>query len=100
MPVNELTRLFKNQSQPKRTGWTAGPENVFRLHSQPWRAQASRVRRTALIGFFIGVALGCLFGAMMRVPPSGVDSKRPYGLSVNQQTGKPQLHVKGKPEIK
>jgi ABC-type nitrate/sulfonate/bicarbonate transport system permease component len=58
------------------------------------------MRRTAMIGFLIGVALGCLFGAMMQVSPSAAESKQPFGLSVNQQTGKPQIHVKGKPEIK
>ena len=52
-----------------------------------------------MIGFLIGVALGCLFGAMMRSPGTA-ESEEPFGLSVNQQTGKPQIHVKGKPEIK
>jgi hypothetical protein len=59
------------------------------------------MRKTAFLGFFIGVALGCLFGAVMGVLPDGGGSKeQPEMLSVNQNTGKPQLHIKGKPEIK
>jgi hypothetical protein len=30
---------------------------------------------------------------------SGLSNKQPEMLSVNQRTGKPQLHIKGKPEI-
>jgi hypothetical protein len=63
--------------------------------------QLSRVQRTALMGFFVGVVLGCLFGAVMGGLPAGGESKeQPEMLSVNQTTGKPQLHIKGKPEIK
>ena len=58
------------------------------------------MRKTAFLGFFIGVALGCLFGAMMGVLPNGGSNDQPEMLSVNQNTGKPQLHIKGKPEIK
>ena len=59
------------------------------------------MRKTAFLGFFIGVALGCLFGAVMAVLPEGDSSKgQPAALSVNERTGKPQLHMKGKPEIK
>ena len=58
------------------------------------------MRKTALLGFFIGVVLGCLFGAVMGVIPEGSDSQQPEMLSVNARTGKPQLHIKGKPEIK
>ena len=58
------------------------------------------MRRTAIIGFFIGVTLGCLFGAVMGVLPRGTNRKpQPEMLSVNQRTGKPQLHITGKPEI-
>lgn len=53
------------------------------------------------MGFFVGVVLGCLFGAVMGALPGGGESKeQPEMLSVNQTTGKPQLHIKGKPEIK
>lgn len=57
--------------------------------------------RTAFLCFFIGVALGCLFGAVMEILPGGNDGReQSVPLSVNQRTGKPQLHIKGKPEIK
>ncbi|MGI8890227.1 MAG: hypothetical protein ACR2G0_05510 [Chthoniobacterales bacterium] len=59
------------------------------------------MKRTALLGFAIGVTLGCLFGAIMNVVPDGADEKeKPAMLGVNQNTGKAQLHIKGKPEIK
>ena len=59
------------------------------------------MRKTAFQGFFIGVALGCLFGGVMAVLPEGSSSKeQTAALSVNERTGKPQLHIKGKPEIK
>ncbi len=59
------------------------------------------MRKTAFLGFFIGVALGCLFSAVMAVLPEGDSGKeQPAALSVNERTGKPQLHMKGKPEIK
>jgi ABC-type nitrate/sulfonate/bicarbonate transport system permease component len=58
------------------------------------------VRRTALIGFFIGMALGCLCGALTGLLPIGADGKADEMLSINQGTGRAQLHIKGKPEIK
>ncbi len=58
------------------------------------------MRKTALLGFFSGVVLGCLFGAVMGVSPGGADRPQQEMLSVNANTGKPQLHIKGKPEIK
>jgi hypothetical protein len=59
------------------------------------------VRRTAISGFFIGVTLGCLCGAVMSVLPIGADRKQEQEiLGVNERTGKTQLHIKGKPEIK
>ncbi len=59
------------------------------------------MRKTALLGFSIGVVLGCLFGAIMGVTPNGDREKeQPEMLGVNAKTGKPQLHIKGKPEIK
>lgn len=59
------------------------------------------MQKTALLGFCMGVVLGCLFGAIVGTLPSGGQSKEePEMLSVNQSTGKPQLHIKGKPEIK
>jgi hypothetical protein len=59
------------------------------------------VQKTALLGFSVGVVLGCLFGAVVGTVSSGGESKgQPEMLSVNQSTGKPQLHIRGKPEIK
>lgn len=59
------------------------------------------MRKTALLGFFIGSAIGCFFGAVMALLPEGRGSKeQPSILSVNERTGKPQLHIKGRPEIK
>jgi hypothetical protein len=58
------------------------------------------MRKTAFLGFFIGVAVGCLFGAVMAVLPEAGSKEQPAALSVNERTGKPQLHIKGKPEIK
>ena len=59
------------------------------------------MRKTAFQGFFIGVSLGCLFGVVTSVLPERGNSKeQPATLSVNERTGKPQLHIKGKPEIK
>jgi hypothetical protein len=57
------------------------------------------MRKTALLGFLSGVVLGCLFGAVMGIGP-GRDQPQQEMLSVNANTGKPQLHIKGKPEIK
>jgi hypothetical protein len=56
------------------------------------------MRKTALIAFVVGMTLGCLFGAAISFPGRD-ESKQRATLSVNQATGKPQLHVKGKPEI-
>ena len=59
------------------------------------------MKKTALLGFSVGVVLGCLFGALVGIFPDGGESTgEPEMLSVNQSTGKPQLHIKGKPEIK
>lgn len=58
------------------------------------------MRKTALIGFLIGTTLGCLFGAVLGFLPSREENRQGATLSVNQATGRPQLHIKGKPEIK
>ena len=59
------------------------------------------MRRTALLGFAVGLVLGCLFGAVVcTLPDGGASNEQPEMLSVNQSTGKAQLHIKGKPEIK
>ena len=57
------------------------------------------MRRMALIGFAVGMTLGCLFGAAMSCVPGRDENNQRASLSVNQATGKPQVHVKGVPEI-
>ena len=64
-----------------------------------WKPGISSTQRTALAGFLVGVALGCLFGAILTLAPGGQKPREPT-MSVNQDTGKSQLHIKGKPEIK
>ncbi len=46
----------------------------------------------------IGAALGCLVGAITEFRPAPAEVQKPYVVSVNQTTGKPQLHVQGKPD--
>jgi len=56
-----------------------------------------------MLGFCIGVTLGCVSGLIagfFPVGPSGSERKPQAMLSVNQSTGKPQIHIQGKPEIK
>ena len=44
----------------------------------------------------IGATLGCLVGAITEFRPPPSDVQKPYVVSVDQSTGKPQLHVQGK----
>ena len=53
-----------------------------------------------MLGFCSGILLGCLFGAVMRTGSAENDRPQQEMLGVNPNTGKPQLHIKGKPEIK
>ena len=53
-----------------------------------------------MLGFCSGILLGCLFGAVMRTGSAGSEPAQQEMLGVNPTTGKPQLHIKGKPEIK
>ncbi len=57
------------------------------------------MRRTALLGFVIGLAMGCLFGALMSAIQKRTGRDQVETLSVNQRTGRPQIHIKGKPEV-
>jgi len=57
------------------------------------------MRQKAIIGAIIGATLGCLVGALTDLRQSPTNENKPYLLSVNQRTGRPQLHVQGKPEI-
>ena len=63
-------------------------------------AQISPMRKTALLAFAIGMALGCLFGAAMGFLPKQDEGLQRATLSVNQVSGRPQIHIRGKPEIK
>jgi hypothetical protein len=80
---------------------SSGPSRPLFAFLLPFLPSPFGMRKTAFLGFFIGAALGCLFGAVMAVLPEGGSSKeQTAALSVNERTGKPQLHIKGKPEIK
>lgn len=56
------------------------------------------MRKPAIICLLIGVTLGCVAGAMIETRQTSTVTPKPYVVSVNQRTGKPQLHVQGKPE--
>ncbi len=58
------------------------------------------MRQTALIGFVIGVTLGCLCGAVINFLPGRDEGLQKATLSVNQVSGRAQLHIRGEPEIK
>ena len=58
------------------------------------------MRKTAFLAFVIGIVLGCLFGAVIGIVPESSNNRESEMLSINARTGKPQLHIKGKPEIK
>ena len=58
------------------------------------------MRRTALIGFVIGLFLGSLCDAVLSFLPAREENRQGATLSVNPITGRPQLHIKGTPEIK
>jgi hypothetical protein len=58
------------------------------------------MRRAAIISLIVGMALGCVAGAIIQSRQGDPSlSEKPYVVSVNQRTGKPQLHVNGKPEL-
>lgn len=57
------------------------------------------MRQQAIISLVIGVFLGGMAGAMMQSRQVNSVADKPYVLSVNQRTGRPQLHVKGQPEL-
>jgi len=65
-----------------------------------WNAAVASTRRTAFAAFCAGLALGCLFGVITTLIPGGRKTRVSDILSVNERTGKSQLHITGKPEIK
>ena len=89
-------------SRPRRVRIKSRRQNkdLFKVGRSFWGLGVSSTRKIALFGFLIGVTLGCLFAATLGIRPSGIAGREAEMLSVNQRTGKPQLHIKGKPEIK
>jgi hypothetical protein len=57
------------------------------------------MRRKAIIGIIIGATLGCLVGALTDLREPATNGHNPYLMSLNQRTGRPQLHVQGKAEV-
>ncbi len=72
-------------------------KHAFSLQTSACRV-SSRVRKPAIISLLIGVTLGCVTGAMVETRQNSTATAKPYVVSVNQSTGKPQLHVQGKAE--
>ena len=75
-------------------------DDVFKVRRSFWDLRLNSLRKTAVLGFLAGTLLGSLFGATLAFFPGGARGREAEMLSVNQNTGKPQLHIKGKPEIK
>jgi hypothetical protein len=59
----------------------------------------SETRRTGVLGFIAGAALGCLFGLVATMIPNSTPEGNDGVVGINPRTGHPQLHVKGQPEI-
>ncbi len=92
---------MRERSARRKTNRSHQPAGkLFAFPRRVWDLQISGMRRIALFGFLVGAILGCLFGAIVGGLPGQADKAGPEMLSVNQSTGKPQLHIKGKPEIK
>ena len=75
------------------------PHDLFRVRRHFWDLQSASRRRTSLTGFIIGLVLGCLVGGIMAVLPQS-NSAPSATLDVNEATGKTQIHLQGKPNIK
>ncbi len=99
-----LRPYYEQDACPARLRFVSFPARVkaarLSAFQPPHPLPTSGMRKTALLGFFSGVVLGCLFGAVMGVSSGGNDRPQEEMLGVNPNTGKPQLHIKGKPEIK
>lgn len=87
-------------NRPARNN-TKIPARVKTVSACKFRAGASvrRVRQQAIISLVIGVFLGCAAGALLQPRQGSAAADKTYNLSVNQRTGRPQLHVKGQPEL-
>jgi ABC-type nitrate/sulfonate/bicarbonate transport system permease component len=99
---DSLLRMPTVHSRPRRVRVKKRRQdkNLFQVRRSFWDLRIASSRKIALFGFLIGGALGCLLGATLGLLPSSAGNREPDILSVNQATGKPQLHIKGKPEIK
>ncbi|HEY1769322.1 MAG TPA: hypothetical protein VGG02_03605 [Chthoniobacterales bacterium] len=75
-------------------------DNIWNWQISSIPAQFGSMRRKAIIGVILGAAAGCLVGAITEVRQPAGDADQPYILSLNQRTGRPQLHVRGQPELK
>jgi hypothetical protein len=76
-----------------------GTLQSFSLAKQNETAPCLLMKKRIFAGTLIGLTAGCLVGGLSEFRSGNVDGREPYVLSVNQQTGRPQLHVQGKPEI-
>ncbi len=65
-----------------------------------WDRALASAGRIAVAAFCAGLALGCLFGFITTLIPGGRKVREADILSVNERTGKSQLHIAGQPEIK
>lgn len=75
------------------------PHDLFRVRRLFYNLQSASRRRTALTGFILGLVLGCLVGGIMTLLPRGANAPAAT-LDVNEATGKTQIHLQGKPNIK
>ena len=68
---------------------------IPRLASHLLKTQVPLMWRTAVIGFVIGMTLGCLCGAALSFFPDEMKTGKAATLSVNAISGRAQLHIKG-----
>lgn len=95
---------------PSPARFVSAPEQVNDQRAADWQANFlakvalnrtfRRMRRKAIISAVIGLTLGVLAGAIANLYRPATSDAKPYLLSVNEQTGRPQIHVRGKPELK
>jgi len=75
------------------------PHDPFRVRRRFWELPLASRKRAALTGFIIGVLLGSVFGATMTFLPRASNTPSAT-LDINESTGKTQIHLQGKPDIK
>ncbi len=91
--MDESKRTVRRQKSRRRL------PDLFRVLQHFWDLQSASRRRTAITGFIIGLVLGCLAGGIMALLPQGNNAPSAT-LDVNEATGKTQIHLQGKPNIK